>query len=51
MSISSPEQHKEVKAVMTLRKGKEVDNKDEMLVKTITHVLPLDSEELSPKEK
>ncbi|GAY52652.1 hypothetical protein CUMW_143540 [Citrus unshiu] len=32
VSTSSPQQHGEVKAVMTLRQGKEVDNKIEMLV-------------------
>ena len=32
VSTSSPQQHGEVKAVMTLRKGKEVDNKVEMPV-------------------
>ena len=32
VSTSSPQHHEEVKAVMTLRKGKEVDNKVEMPV-------------------
>ena len=32
VSTSSPQQHGEVKAVMPLRKGKEVDNKVKMLV-------------------
>ena len=31
-STSSPQQYGEVKAVMTFRKGKEVDNKVEILV-------------------
>ena len=34
-SINSPQQHGEVKAVMTLGKGKEVDNKVEMPVTKI----------------
>ena len=32
VSTSSPQQHREVKAVMTLRKRKEIDNKMEMPV-------------------
>lgn len=51
VSASLPQQLKEIKTVITLRKGKEVDNKVEMLVKKTTHVIPLDSKESSPKEK
>ena len=36
-STSSPQQHGEIKAVMTLQKGKEVDNKVEMPVIKTTH--------------
>lgn len=44
---SSPQQHEEIKAIMTLWKGKEINNK--MPVKKKTQVAPLDFEELSPK--
>ena len=38
VSTSSPQQHGEVKAVMTLRKGKEVDNKVKMPVTKVLSV-------------
>ena len=50
-STSSPQQHGEVKAVMTLRKGKEVDNKVEMLVTKTNHIIPVNIEESSLEEK
>ena len=51
VSTSSSQHHEEVKVVITLRKGKEVDNKVEMLMTKTTQVLPLKSENLSTKEK
>ncbi|KAH9671201.1 hypothetical protein KPL70_017267 [Citrus sinensis] len=50
-STSSPQQHGEVKAVMTLRKGKEVDNKVEMLVTKENQIVPVNVEDSSPEEK
>ena len=50
-STSSPQQHGEVKAVMTLRKGKEVDNKVEMPVTKENQIVPVNVEESSPEEK
>ncbi|KAK9185186.1 hypothetical protein WN943_025540 [Citrus x changshan-huyou] len=49
-SISSPQQHGEVKAVMTLRKGKEVDNKVEMSVTKENQIVPVNVDD-SPLEK
>ena len=43
-STSSPQQHREVKAVMTLRKGKEVDNKVEMSVRKTNQIVPVNAE-------
>ncbi|KAK9208804.1 hypothetical protein WN944_001164 [Citrus x changshan-huyou] len=40
-STSSPQQHEEVKAVMTLRKGKEVNNKVEMPVTKENQIVPV----------
>ncbi|XP_052287336.1 uncharacterized protein LOC127898878, partial [Citrus sinensis] len=50
-STSSPQQHGEVKAVMTLRKGKEVDNKVEMPVTKENQIVPVNVEDSSPEEK
>ncbi|KAH9667290.1 hypothetical protein KPL70_020978 [Citrus sinensis] len=50
-STSSPQQHGEVKAVMTLRKGKEVDNKVEMPVTKENQIVPVSVEDSSPEEK
>ena len=50
-STSSPQQHGEVKAVMTLRKGKEVDNKVEMPVTKINQIVPINAKESSSEEK
>ncbi|KAH9686903.1 hypothetical protein KPL70_014565 [Citrus sinensis] len=50
-STSSPQKHGEVKAVMTLRKGKEVDNKVEMPVTKENQIVPVDVEDSSPEEK
>ena len=44
-------QHEEVKAIMTLQKGKKVDKKVEMLVKKTTQVALLHSENSSLNEK
>ncbi|KAH9770105.1 hypothetical protein KPL71_012260 [Citrus sinensis] len=57
-STSSPQQHGEVKAVMTLRKGKEVDNKVEMPVTKENQIVPVsvvdspleEKEETNPRE-
>ncbi|KAH9801818.1 Endonuclease [Citrus sinensis] len=48
---SSPQQHGEVKAVMTLRKGKEVDNKVEMLVTKENQIVPVNVENSPWEEK
>ena len=40
-STSSPQQHEEVKAVMTLWKGKEVDNKVEMPATKENQIVPV----------
>lgn len=45
MSTSLSQQSKEVKAIMTLQKGKEVDNKMEMPMKKTTQFVPLDSKD------
>ena len=50
-STSSPQQYGEVKAVMTLRKGKEVDNKVEMPVTKENQIVPVNVEDSSPEEK
>ncbi|KAH9671232.1 hypothetical protein KPL70_017283 [Citrus sinensis] len=50
-STSSPQQHREVKAVMTLRKEKEVDNKVEMHVTKENQIVPVNVEDSSPEEK
>ncbi|KAH9793911.1 hypothetical protein KPL71_004706 [Citrus sinensis] len=50
-STSSPQQHGEVKAVMTLRKGKEVDNKVEMPVTKENQIVPVNVEDSPPEEK
>ncbi|KAH9686257.1 hypothetical protein KPL70_014303 [Citrus sinensis] len=50
-STSSPQQHREVKAVMTLRKGKEADNKVEMPVTKENQIVPVSVEDSSPEEK
>ncbi|KAH9688688.1 hypothetical protein KPL70_015210 [Citrus sinensis] len=50
-STSSPQQHGEVKAVMTLRKGKEVDNKVEMPVTKENQIVPVNVDDSSPEEK
>ena len=50
-STSSPQQHGEVKAIMTLRKGKEVDNKVEMPMTKENQIVPVSVEDSSPEEK
>ncbi|KAH9801431.1 hypothetical protein KPL71_001027 [Citrus sinensis] len=50
-STSSPQQHGEVKAIMTLRKAKEVDNKVEMQVTKENQIVPVNVEDSSPEEK
>ncbi|KAH9769487.1 Integrase catalytic domain-containing protein [Citrus sinensis] len=50
-STSSPQQHGEVKAVMTLRKGKEVDNKVEMPVTKENQIVPVNVEDSPSEEK
>ncbi|KAH9670818.1 hypothetical protein KPL70_017120 [Citrus sinensis] len=50
-STSSPQQHGEVKAVMTLRKGKEVDNKVEMPVTKENQIIPVNVEDSPSEEK
>ncbi|KAH9704471.1 hypothetical protein KPL70_011476 [Citrus sinensis] len=50
-STSSPQQHGEVKAVMTLRKGKEVDNKVEMPATKENQIVPINVDDSSPEEK
>ena len=50
-STSSSQQHGEVKAVMTLRKGKEVDNKVEMPMTKEIQIVPVNVENSSPEEK
>ena len=49
-STSSPQQYGEVKAVMTLRKGKEVDNKVEMTMTKENQIIPVNVED-SPSAK
>lgn len=52
VNTSSSQLYEEIKDVITLRKGKEVNNKVEMSIKkSTTQILPLDFEESSPKEK
>ncbi|KAH9685156.1 hypothetical protein KPL70_013841 [Citrus sinensis] len=51
VSTSSPQQHGEVKAVMTLRKGKEVDNKVEMPVTKENQIVPMNVEDSPSEEK
>ena len=48
---SSPQQHGEVKVIMTLRKEKEVDNKVEMLVTKENQIVPVNVEDSPPEEK
>ena len=48
---SSPKQHGEVKAFMTLRKGKEVDNKMEMPVTKENQNVHVNVEDSSPEER
>lgn len=50
-STSSPQQHEEVKAIMTLQKGKEVDNKVEIPVTKTNQIVPVNAEDSSSKEK
>ena len=50
-STSSPQQHREVKIVMTLRKGKEVNNKVEMSVTKENQIVPMNVEDSPPEEK
>ena len=47
VSTSSPQQYREVKVVMTLRKGKEVDNKVEMPMTKINQIVAINVEDLS----
>ncbi|KAH9698032.1 hypothetical protein KPL71_023850 [Citrus sinensis] len=51
VSTSSPQQHREVKAVMTLRKGKEIDNKVEMPVTKTNQIVLVNAEDSSSEEK
>ena len=51
VSISSPHQHQEVNDVMTLRKGKEVDNKVEMSMTKTSQIVNVNVEESSSEEK
>lgn len=51
MNTSSSLHHKKVKPVTTLRKNKEVDSEEEMLMKKITRVVPLKYEDSLQKEK
>ena len=51
VSTSSLQQHREVKAVMTFRKGKEVDNKVEIPVTKANQIIPVNVENLSLEEK
>ena len=44
-STSLPQQHREVKAVMPLRKKKEVDNKVEMAMTKMTQIVPVNVED------
>ena len=50
-SASSPQQYGEFKAVMTLQKGKEVDNKMKMSVTKTNQIVPVNVEDSSSKEK
>ena len=50
-STSSPQQDGEVKAVMILRKGKEVNNKVEMPVTKENQIVPVNVEDSPPEEK
>ncbi|KAH9763009.1 hypothetical protein KPL70_001028 [Citrus sinensis] len=50
-STSSPQQHGEVKAIMTLRKGKEIDNKVEMPVTKENQIVPVNVEDSPPEER
>ncbi|KAK9177533.1 hypothetical protein WN944_029556 [Citrus x changshan-huyou] len=50
-SNTSPQQHGEVKAIMTLRKGKEVDNKVEILVIKITQIVLVNAKDSSSEKK
>ena len=47
---SSPQHHGEVKAIMTLRKGKEVDKKVEIPVTKENQIVPVNVEDSPPKE-
>lgn len=51
ISTSSPQHHWEVKVVMTLRKGKEVDNKVEMPVTKTNQIVPVNIEDSPSEEK
>ena len=50
-STSSSQQHGKVKAVMTLRKGKEVDNKVEMSVTKTSQIILVNAKDSSSEEK
>ena len=50
-STSSLQQHREVKAVMTLRKGKEVENKVEMPVTKENQIVPVNVDDSPSEEK
>ncbi|KAK9175229.1 hypothetical protein WN944_027235 [Citrus x changshan-huyou] len=50
-STSSPQQHGEVKAIMTLRKRKKVNNKVEMPVTKMNQIVPVNVEDSSLEEK
>ena len=51
VSTSSPQQHGEVKAVMTLRKGKKVNNKVEMPMTKANQIVPINVEDSPSEEK
>lgn len=50
-STSLPQQHGEVKVVMTLRKRKEIDNKVEMSVTKTNQIVPVNVEDSLSEEK
>ena len=51
VSTNSPQQHGEVKALMTLQKGKEVNNKVEMPVTKTNQIVPVNVEDSPSEEK
>ena len=51
VSTNPPQQHGELKAVMTLRKGKEVDNKVEMSVTKTNQIVSVNVEDSLLEEK